>query len=590
MIVEKKPDKKVWIVNKGLPLDHINIQLKKHIYLKTNIPLQFDMYTALNYVNKFKDVKLCNNPQDYFKERKLKRLILRDAGIGDLLMLEPIIRKMSVDHNMTVDVACMYPEVFENHPTVNKVIKMGGKENLEEINLKDYDCWEDLRNFSETHNLRDKEHRTDIYNDPFKLELNDEEKEPNLYFTKKEKSILKKKKGKIYVGIQCDASHKYRRYDKGKELIEYILKQDSRMVPVLLGHYKFVDNVKNGRIIDFQGQTNRRQAILVIRDLDYLIAADSGLLHVALTMHVPVVAMFSIITPNFRLKYYKGEMRVIWKELDCRGCGDWHMVKCRHVGRNDDVNYLAPCMDISPEEIYNFMIQMPINKDKRIFYNERNVLKEDITVKNIIPVPHTNKKLTMPIILLNEEKNLPRFIELVIKNPYIGRVIAIDGGSTDKSADMLKKAGAEVYVHPYIKTYHEMQAMQRNISCSYLKQGEKVIIMDLDECFSDDLKDYLPVLIENNIDFGFVSRRTFEYYDDIKDPAKQIKDYPDYQPRFYTWDRKFKFVGGAHHVTLNTPEPVMITKDIIHFEREGKDRERMEEQWATMMTGVKQYA
>ena len=169
-------------------------------------------------------------------------------------------------------------------------------------------------------------------------------------------------------------------------------------------------------------------------------------------------------------------------------------------------------------------------------------------------------------------------------------MIAIDGGSTDKSVEMLKKAGAEVYIHPYIKTYHEMQAMQRNISCSYLKQGEKAIIMDLDECFSKELAEYLPVLIESNIEYGLISRRTFEFYGDINDPAKRIKDYPDYQPRFYTWDRKYKFVGGAHHVTLNVPEPMMINKDIVHFEREGKSREAMEKQWAGMMAGVRRYA
>jgi ADP-heptose:LPS heptosyltransferase len=594
MIADKMPEKKIWVVNKGEPLDHINLTLKKHIYLKKDVPLQFPLNIALNYVNKFKNVQFCKNPEDYFKNRKLKRLILRDAGIGDLLMLEPILRKMSEDDRFRVDIACMYPEVFDNHPNVNKVVKMSGKENINELDLKSYDCWEDLRNFSETHNLRDKEHRTDIYNQPFKLDLSDEEKEPRIYFKKGEKSILKKKKSFIYVGIQCDASHKYRRYDRGKELINYLLKKNKRIIAVLMGHYEFIKNVSDKRIINLQGKTNRREAINVIKDLDYLIAADSGLLHVALSMHVPTVAMFSIITPHFRLKYYRGEKRVIWKDLDCRGCGDWHMVKCRHVGKHSsDVDYLAPCMNIEPEEIYNNMMEMPINNKRRLFYGDNIVKQEDITKKeiNIIPTPtKSNKTLTMPIILLNEEKNLPRFIELVINHPNIGRVIAIDGGSTDKSVELLKKAGAEVYVHPYLKEYHEMQAMQRNISCSYLKDGERAIIMDLDECFSKDLSDYLPLLAESGPEYGLISRRTFEYYKDITFPEKQIKDYPDYQPRFYTWNRKYKFVGGAHHQTINVPEPMMIDKDIIHFEREGKDREAMEKQWATMMSGVRQYA
>ena len=422
MQFDKKPEKKIWVVNKGLPIDHINLHLKKHIYLKTNVPLQFPMNIALEYVNKFKDVQFCNNPHEYFKDRKLKKLILRDAGIGDLLMLEPILRKMSLEDDYDVTVACMYPEVFENHPNIKKVIKMGGKENLEELNLKDYDCWEDLRNYSETHNLRDKAHRTDIYNEPFKLEMTAEEKEPRLYFRKEEKSILgKKKNGYLYIGIQCDASHKYRRYDKGKELINYLLEKNKKIICVLLGHYSFIEGISNNRVVDLQGKTNRRQAINVIRDLDYLVAADSGLLHVALTMHIPVVAMFSIITPDFRLRYYRGENRVIWKDLPCRGCGDWHMVKCKHVGRRDDFEFLAPCMNIEPKEIYDKLTEMnPVN-EKRIFWEENGntKVKEIVKPVHIIPIPKTNGKLTMPIILLNEEKNLPRFIDLVINNPYI---------------------------------------------------------------------------------------------------------------------------------------------------------------------------
>ena len=153
----------------------------------------------------------------------------------------------------------------------------------------------------------------------------------------------------------------------------------------------------------------------------------------------------------------------------------------------------------------------------------------------------------------------------------------------------MESAGANVFIHPYIKTYHEQQSMQRNISCSYVKDGDNIIIMDIDECFSKDLSEYLPVLADSSIDYGLISRKTFNYYADITFPLKAIKSYPDYQPRFYKWNRKYKFVGGAHHVTLNCPEPIKIKKDIIHFEKEGKDRDALEKQWATMMVGVNQY-
>ena len=167
-------------------------------------------------------------------------------------------------------------------------------------------------------------------------------------------------------------------------------------------------------------------------------------------------------------------------------------------------------------------------------------------------------------------------------NKVFNRIVAVDGGSTDKTIELLESVNAEVYVHNYDQHYHDMQAMQRNYSCSFIRDGEKIFIMDIDECFSSELNDYLPVLANSNIDYGIVSRRTFNYYKDIKDKSKQIKDYPDYQPRFFTWNKKYKWVGSPHHNIYNCPIPVKIDKDIIHFEKEGKDRDKLENVWREM--------
>jgi hypothetical protein len=114
--------------------------------------------------------------------------------------------------------------------------------------------------------------------------------------------------------------------------------------------------------------------------------------------------------------------------------------------------------------------------------------------------------------------------------------------------------------------------------------------MDIDECFGKELSDYLPYLAEQNDKrYGLVYRKTFNYYADINDESKRIKDWPDPQPRYYIWDWSYKFVGGAHHRTLNVPQHFIIDKPIIHFEKEGKDRDALECQWSSMMNGVKKY-
>jgi len=590
---------KLWVVNKSEKDVEICIQeMKKWITFKPFVPLQVPRRSAIDLQSRYVTISVIPDPEKYFEKRNMKQLIVRDAGLGDLLMVEPCARQLAINGNRDVSMLSRFPEIFENNPYLAENLKMDIKESVN-IDLKKYDAWEDLRNYSETCNHRDTKHRTDCYNQVFQVNLDDPE--PRLYFTQDEKPYLKKKSGKKYIGLVCDASHDYRRFSKWQELIDCIIEKDSDSIVVLIGVDGYMKPRRNKRIMDLQGQLTGREMIRLIRDLDKLVSVDSGPMHIGMSMHVPTVAIFSIIKPELRTHYYKGPFRIIYKsELPCAGCGSKHMADCRHGNKRSNKDFIPPCMNIPAQTIYDALASMNTGQDRRIFISKGlSTFKPAKTPPgptrkqpgptiqqspgNKAPgIIHPRAKLTMPIMVQNEEKNLPRFIELVMKNPAIGKVIAIDGGSTDKTVSMLEKAGAFVYVNQYDPNYHDMQALQRNISCSFVRDGERIIIMDLDECFSRELSEYLPVLAESNIEYGVISRRTFKYYNDINDPEKQIKDYPDWQPRFYTWNRRFKFVGSPHHQTYNVPEPVKIKRDIIHFECEGKNRDALEKKWARM--------
>ena len=569
-------EKKIWIINKShKDFEKVDMDLKKKIVLKPLRPIQLPTQIALKYI-KFATIFICEDPEKYLENHALARLVIRDAGIGDLLLLEPCLRQMDKNGKTAVTVLSRFPDVFQYNSHITENLMMHNKDDIS-VDVHKWDMYDDLRSYSETCINREKLHRTDCYNQIYELDI--EDKEPRLYFDEKEKSKIKFRKGQHYIGLACDGSHGFRRYSHGEKLIEYILAQNKESNIIVFGNYNAVNVSKNKRVIDMQGKTTVRDCINIIRNIDYMISVDSGLMHVALTLHIPTVCIFSIIEPSLRIKYYKGQREIIYKqELDCIGCGSFHMEKCKHGGIRDSkgMSFIAPCMDIEPKEIYGKLLKMNPGKETREFIGHEK------TTKPTIHIVKPENKLILPIIVLNEERNLPRFIELVMKNTYIGRVIAIDGGSDDKTVSMLKKAGAEVYMHYYDPSYHDMQAFQRNISCSFVKDGEKIIIMDIDECFSHELAQHLPVLIESNIDYGLISRRTFSYYDDIDDPMKQIKDYPDYQPRFFKWNRKYKWAKSPHHEVYNCPDPVMIDKDIIHYEKEGKDRVALEIQWSKM--------
>jgi ADP-heptose:LPS heptosyltransferase len=569
----------IWLVNtKDTTIEICITELKRWYKFQPYKPLQLPLDIWMRYKDRNNAIRICDNPEIYFKDKNLNQLIIRDAGIGDLLLLEPVLRQLKKNGNRDITILTRYPEVYDNNSYIDNVILSENKDDVSHVKFDQFDTIEDLRSYSETAPTRDKKHRTDIYNEKFNIEI--EDKEPKIYFNDIELNTkyFKKKKGYKYIGLQLDASHTARRYARGKELAEYIVSQDEKNIVVIFGSYDYVKDIKgNSRIIDLQGKTQLRECINIMRYMDCLVAVDSGLMHVALSLHVPTVCLFGIITPDFRIRYYKGAKEIIYHDLPCKGCGDFHMVECKTVETKK--GSIPPCMNIEPIEIYEKM----------------NALKGGITQVLTTEKPEykvniikTDKKITMPIIVLNEEKNLPRFIELVMSNTMIGKVIAIDGGSTDNTVKLLKDAGAFVYTHTYDKSYHDMQALQRNISCSFVEDGTPILIMDIDECFSKELSDYLPVLAESSIAYGMISRRTYKYYADIEDNTKRIKDYPDYQPRFYIWDKKYKFVKSPHHITLNTPQPTYIQKDIIHFECEGKDRGALEKDWAIMWDKTKE--
>lgn len=574
----------VWIINRNdKPIDICVEEWGRFVVLPVNRPVQLPKQKALTLVSTLYNVKTCPDPEKYFDNRVQRVVIQRDGGIGDLLLLEPVIRQMKQDVNREITVVTLNPEVYANHPDIKQVIKANHKSNTP-IKQQDYDFWYDYRNYSETSPDRAKKHRTDVYAGMNDTKIND--KNPRLYFKKDERNtVFEKQEGKTYIGLACDGSHSYRRYDRGIELTKYILDNDPDAIVVILGAWNFVKIEPNDRIIDLQGKTDVREMINVVRDLDYLFSVDTGILHVGMTVHTPTVGLFSICSPEFRTAYYDGPKRIIRKEIPCKGCGDFHMLDCKFGDKHKNPTWIPACLDVQPDEIYKLIKEMDKTPERRIFISDSENSKP---IPNDIAIKMGSSKIWMPIIVLNEEKNLPRFIDLVMSHPVIEKVIAIDGGSTDKTVELLQSAGAMVYVHPYDRNYHDMQAMQRNYSCSFVPDGQKIIIMDIDECFSEELWDYLYEFVDSKIDYGQVSRRTFNYYADIRDLNKAIKDYPDYQPRLFTWNRKFKWACSPHHQVYNAPAPFKVNKDIIHFEKEGKDRDALEKQWSEMQAKTRE--
>ena len=94
--------------------------------------------------------------------------------------------------------------------------------------------------------------------------------------------------------------------------------------------------------------------------------------------------------------------------------------------------------------------------------------------------------ITLYAIAKNEEKNVEKFIEISKK---FSHTVVVDTGSTDKTVELLKGAGIEVYEHPQTREEFDF-SVARNQALSYVKTDWAFSLdfnEDLDEFFSDGL-------------------------------------------------------------------------------------------------------
>ena len=198
---------------------------------------------------------------------------------------------------------------------------------------------------------------------------------------------------------------------------------------------------------------------------------------------------------------------------------------------------------------------------------------------------------------LNEEKSVDRVISDFHDADFVSRIIVIDGGSSDYTVQELKKYDkVEVFIHPWIDWYHDMEIIQSNIALSYVPHGEICFILDFDERISDELKKELCEIDKDGLanDIAHVARKTFNVMRFPESPfalldstgwplqSNQIGQYPDYQCRLIKKKVGMNWVNSPHHQLypkdLNN---VNIPFDIIHYEKDDeRDRERIEKKWA----------
>lgn len=115
-------------------------------------------------------------------------------------------------------------------------------------------------------------------------------------------------------------------------------------------------------------------------------------------------------------------------------------------------------------------------------------------------------KISIALITLNEEVNLPRTLESVMPlvRDGLGEIIVVDSGSTDRTLEIAKSFDARIFVEPW-KGF----AAQKN-SAMEKASGDWVLQLDADESLEPQLAEEINSAIENTPLAGFwIPRKNF---------------------------------------------------------------------------------
>ncbi len=175
-----------------------------------------------------------------------------------------------------------------------------------------------------------------------------------------------------------------------------------------------------------------------------------------------------------------------------------------------------------------------------------------------------NTGISFLIPALNEEKNLPFSLESC---SFADRVFVLDAGSTDRTAEVARKFGAEFIYHPW-----EGYARQKNWGLDNLPiETDWVFILDADEQITPPLREELAAISEGKVQtdkLGYYVNRYFVWQ------GREIRHcgyYPSWNLRFFR-QGKARYEERDVHEHMIVEGPTGYLKgEMRHEDRRGRE-------------------
>ena len=320
---------------------------------------------------------------DFSKLKKI--LVIRLSSLGDVLLTTPLIRTIK-KKNPSIQIDFVVREQFSDavqyNPNLNKIYKYSNskseKQNLFKfLSLEKYDLVIDLQN-----NLRSKEilrqlqcRALQFKKSNFKKfllvhfkinRLKDQPQIPLRYaeaagineldddgleFFAENSPDVRLNKNENYIGLCPGAKHFTKRWPKDY-FIELGKKLESAHYKILLfggpEEVQICDEIMNAlKSAQNLCGTSLLQLVADMKMCKVIYTNDSGLMHIASAVKVPVVAFFGSTVKEFGFYPYKTKsIELEIENLSCR--------PCTHIGRNTCPKIHFKCMkEIKPELAFN---------------------------------------------------------------------------------------------------------------------------------------------------------------------------------------------------------------------------------------------
>lgn len=268
-------------------------------------------------------------------------IISRVGGLGDVLCLEPIIRKL-VRQGYQVFVDTQWQDLFRYNRSVSGTFPwLTIPPPFEEHALAI--CFNDAYEMHPLESMLDSYIATISRFIP-SLQLYGEERIP-IY----DRALIHRHSlhNPHKICINNEASHwACRTFDKKKmrEFALYLQKKGCEIYEIGIDDNNYLGVGKNCYGLELH------DTVELMSKTDLYVGVDNGLMHLAQAIRLPIFILFGAICPNFRI-YDWSRARVMWKnvdELPCAACYHRRMIPCREPKCHWDT---VRCMDWTVEEV-----------------------------------------------------------------------------------------------------------------------------------------------------------------------------------------------------------------------------------------------